>query len=406
MNGRSAAPPLGKPYTVGLIHSTSAQAALRLLGSTADTGDVRAEGNAVISYLNAHGGLGGRRLVASWYDANAQDDPSTIAERACASWTQDDHVDAAVPDLPIVDMSVMRACLRRTSTPAVSADYHVQTRRSGYAQNPHWLEPMQLSMESYAKTYVDSLAAQGFFKGGRLGIIHDDGNDWTAVERTVLEAELRRHGVPVAARASYRLRGFSQVPSAQPAIDSAVLQFKSRQVDRVISFEPWVGWGFFMLAAERQGYYPTYGLSSQTAWAASYGTGLVPDDQLENAYYVGWSPVLDGVQTSAPWPRLLLCRRIYQASGIRMSGPLAETVAMAVCNGLLDVAALGDAVDGDLTAATFGQATRRVAWQSALLPRLALSTTRPYGVTSVRPARWSTTCRCFRYTGGPTPAAR
>jgi hypothetical protein len=281
----------------------------------------------------------------------------------------------------------------------------VQTRRRGYAQNPYWLEPMQLSMEAYAKTYVDSLAAQGFFKGGRLGILHDDGTDWTAVERTVLEPELRRHGVEVVARASYQLRGFSQVASAQPAIDSAVLQFKSTQVNRVISFEPWAGWGFFILAAERQRYYPTYGLSSQTAWAAVYDTGLIPDAQLENAYYVGWSPWLDGADTSAPWARLRLCRTIYAGAGIRMSGPLAETIALALCNGLLDLAALGKAAHGDLRAATLADAARRVSWQSALLPRLAMSPARPYGVTRVRPARWNAAHKRFEYTGPESPAA-
>jgi hypothetical protein len=394
------------PYKVGLLYSSNAQAALGALGARGDVGDWKAEGDAVVGYINAHGGMGGRRLVAEWYNADATQKSSDIGNAACVAWTQDDHVDGAVPGGSIVDMNSVRSCLAKTSTPAISTEYHVQTRQRGFAENRYWVEPFGIAMESYAKTYVDGLAAQGFFNGAKLGVLYDDGADWTTVERTVLERELSRLHVGVAARASYELRDFSQVGSAEPAIDAAVLQFKSKGVNRVISFEPWVGWGFFMIAANQQKYLPTYGLSSQTAWTASYATGLVPDEEMTNAYYVGWSPVLDLKSPGPQWPRLRLCDAIYQAAGIQRNGALAEAIALSTCDGLLDLAALGDAVGGALTSSTFARAVADVSWQSALVPRMSVSPARPYGITLVRPARWRTSCECFVYTGPAAAATR
>jgi hypothetical protein len=387
------------PYKVGLIWSSNAEAALRAIGGKGDLGDWQGDGEAVIRYINAHGGMGGRPLVSRWYDADATLSASENGSKACAQWTEDDHIDGAVSGAPIVDNNAVRTCLAKHSIPAISNEWHVQTRARDFRTSPLWVEPLTLSMESFAKTYADGLAAQGFFKGGRVGILYDEGPDWAAVEQTVLEPELRRLGVTVAAKASYALRDFTQVHSAEPALNEAVLRFRQAGVNRVISFEPWEGWGFFMLAAKNQNYYPTYGLSTQTAWEVAYATGLVPDDEMKDAYYVGWSPVLDVPNPDPAWPRLQLCRNIYRAEGMQFNGPMAEMVALSMCDGLLDLRDVGSVVHGGLTAANFASAREDVSWQSAFMPSMAMSTTRPYGVVSARPARWRMSDTQFVYSG-------
>jgi hypothetical protein len=260
-------------------------------------------------------------------------------------------------------------------------------------------------MESYAKSYVDGLAAQGFFKGGKLGVLYDDGPDWTAVEKGVLERQLAKHGVRVTARASYECRDFTQVSSAEPALNAAVLRFKSAGVNRVISFEPWAGWGFFMIDAKQQHYYPKYGLSSQTAWGPSYATGLAPDDELNGASFVGWSPLLDLSHVPHEWPRLRLCRSIFRDHGVQLRGAIAEAIALSMCDGLLDLAQLGGLTHGALTAETFLRNLDHVRWQSTFMPQISLSRARPDGVISMRPARWDATRLGWVYTGPSFPAA-
>ena len=402
--------PRGTPFKIGVPYSSSDQAALTALGGKGDIGNLQDEAKAVIAWLNTHGGVGGRPITPVWVDENAAEKSDQIASDVCAAWTQDNHVDAALPGGPNVDMDAVRNCLRNASIPAVSFQWHVQSRQHDLETDPLWVEPLALSMESYAKTYADDLAAQGFFKGGKLGILYDDGPSWTDVEQHVLEPELRRLGVKIVARASYAIRTFSDIAPAEPQLRDYALQFKSEGVDRVISFEPWQGWGFFMIQAHNNDYHPKWGLSSQTDWSVSYATGLVPLDEMVNAYYVGWSPVMDlqdmWQESSGPrWARLRLCDSIYTSSGIKRDGPAAEVFALALCDGLLDVAALGANVHGNLNRATFAQAVDNVAWQSAFLPTMALSNARRYGVTAVRPARWDQTNDVFFYTGPARAAA-
>lgn len=387
-----------RPFRVGALYSSNAQAALGALGAKGSIGDIKAEGDAVVAYVNGHGGVAGRRMVPEWYNGDATQSSTTIASEACTAWTQDDHVDAAVPGGSIVDMNTIRQCLAARNTPAASVEYHVQTRQQNFATSPMWIEPLGLSMESYAKTYAQSLAAQGFFTG-KLGIVYDDGPDWTDVERSVLEPTLTRLGVHIAARASYQLRGFSDVAQSQPDVNNAVLRFKTAGVTRVITFEPWDGWAFFMQAADQQNFHPVYGLSSQAAFAATFATGIVPADQLTNAYFVGWSPVLDESTVSHGWPREQLCDSIYNNAGIHPSGPLATAIALSTCDGLLDMAQLGTAAGGNLGRTTFAHALAGVQWQSALMPSVKLSEQRRYGIVVVRDGRWNGTCQCFNFSG-------
>jgi hypothetical protein len=398
------------PYKVGLPYSTTDQAALTAMGGRGSLGDMQGEGQAVIDWLNARGGIGGRTVMPVWFDENAGEQPDQIATEGCTTWIDDNHVDAALPGGPNVDMDGLRSCLGKAGIPAVSIQWHVQSRQKDLAASPLWVEPFALSMESFAKTYVDNLAAQHFFDRGRVGILYDDGPKWTAVEKAVLEPELRRVGAEVVARASYGIRGFGDVAPSEPALRSYVAQFKAQKVDRVISFEPWEGWGFFMMEADRQGFEPRWGLSSQTDWNVAYATGLVPEAQMKDAQYVGWSPVMDlkGMDRSGAgqrWPRLRECDSIYDTAGLKRDGALAEVFALALCDGLLDLADLGAVARSKLDRTTFRRSVDDVAWQSALMPGMKLSTARTYGVTEVRPARWLTSSSEFVYTGPPTAAA-
>jgi predicted DNA-binding transcriptional regulator AlpA len=186
--------------------------------------------------------------------------------------------------------------------------------------------------------------------------------------------------------------------------------FKEKHVDRVISFEPWEGWGFFMLEANRQQFYPRWGLSSQTDWEVVKATGLVPEKEMLGARFVGWSPVMD-IQnmwkptTKPRWSRLRLCDGIYAQAGIRPDGPLAEVFSLALCDGLLDVAALGAREHGVLDRVSFPRAVSAVAWQSSFFPTTRVSVARPDGVIAVRPASWDAAHSRFVYTGRQSPAA-
>jgi hypothetical protein len=143
-----------------------------------------------------------------------------------------------------------------------------------------------------------------------------------------------------------------------------------------------------MMEADRQHFYPTWGLSSQTDWAVAYATGLVPESEMVGARYAGWSPVMDlknmyDPATKPRWSRLQQCDDIYGRAGIKRDGALAEVFALAMCDGLLDLAALGRAAGGTLNRTTFNAAVDAMSWQSAFFPSTQVTTRRPDGVVAV-----------------------
>jgi ABC-type branched-subunit amino acid transport system substrate-binding protein len=401
VGGSSGAQGKRSPYLVGVAWSSDSDAALKSLGAQYTLGDVKGAGDAVAAWVNKHGGMGGRPLQLVWYDGSVSDSPSDLAQKSCVYWTQDHHVDAAIPAGSIVDMNVARQCLGKAHVPAVSGETHVQTRAAGFAGSPLWLEPLTFTMEGFALTYADSLARQGFFRGGRLGVVYDDGPEWTSVEKDVFEPELRRLGVQVVDRAGVQIRGAADSGSSQSALSEAVLRFRTSNVDRVVFLEPWDGYAFFMQQAESQKYRPTYGLSSQGAFVATWETGLVPAAQMTGAYYVGWSPLQDLSNLGSGWGRLNLCRTMLRQAGIAPSGRLALDSALIACDGILDLKALADRTQGGLDAGSFLGAVDAVSWEAAMLPTTAVRSSRRYGVTSVRAARWDATCQCFHYTSPP-----
>ncbi|MBV9290868.1 MAG: hypothetical protein JO222_00330, partial [Frankiales bacterium] len=60
--------------------------------ASGDPGDVHAETNALIAYINAHGGVAHRKVVPIWHQISSKDDASTSAEATCQAWTRDHKV--------------------------------------------------------------------------------------------------------------------------------------------------------------------------------------------------------------------------------------------------------------------------------------------------------------------------
>jgi hypothetical protein len=394
-----------RTFTVGLGYSSDAEAALRAIGASNTLGDVKAAGDAVVRYINGHGGIAGARLVPAWYDASATDSPAAIAEQQCTYWTQDRHIDAAVAGGSVVDMNVLRTCLGKVGVPAVSVQYHVQTLAADLAASDLWVEPYALPLEGLAELYVDGLFRQGYFNGAKLGLLYDDGSEWASTVARVLKPALARRGVTLASEATMRIRGAGDVSSGSASLSGAILKFRSAGVTHVMFFEPWDGYAFFMQQARSQHWYPKYGLTTQTAFQPAFETGIIPADQLAEAILIGWSPVLDTVSLDPQWPRLSLCQRIFKDANLQMDGRLALTVALAGCDGLLVLADLALQSKDTLSRHNFGPALAGLGdrLQVSLMPRARIGATRRYGITEYRPALWNGSCRCFTYSGAAQP---
>ncbi|MDP9101904.1 MAG: hypothetical protein M3N21_07145 [Actinomycetota bacterium] len=303
-------------FTIGLQYSGNANAAMAAVGGGAFKDDRRPENDAVIAWINKHGGIAGRPASPIYNNIDATANPQTESQSACAQWTQDNHVAIAFPRSAVADNDLLRACLKRAGVPAVV----LQTSRtlgSSFASSPLWFEPTALSLGQYARTYVRGLAGTGFFKTGKVGVVYYDNASFPAALKSDLLPELKAAGVPSPELYGASIDSASTLGSGSQQMSSAVLAFRSKGVTKVLFFEPWVGYFEFLNNAKSQQYHPEYGLSSQEGPQLAMDLGLVPADQLAGARVVSWTPASD-VRHFQPFlgPRIKLCTQIYRDAGI------------------------------------------------------------------------------------------
>ena len=306
-------------------------------GGGAVLGNQKNQVEALARDINAHGGIAGRKLVPVFYDTNGQQNNiSATSQAACAAWTEDNSVFAAMTFVAELSNDTMYGCLAKHGVVfAPLAGESVATYRR-FA--PYLWTPTSPSADRIGVGWVQRLAALKYFTGWdttfgtasqapvKVGLLLGNGaRDGEpsldrALERS-LRSEMGRLGIPVAAT-------FNMTTIDQGS--SAVLRFKDAGVTHVIGD---FSIALFAQSAESQRYRPRYGISS-----LSGGIALplyVPSVQLNGALGIGWSPQgdvdagQDPGDVSAAEPR---CRKVMQDAGEPTDSRLAWFVMAFACD--------------------------------------------------------------------------
>jgi hypothetical protein len=397
-------------FKIGLQYSANANAALAAIGSKGVKGDPKQINNAVIDWINRHGGIGGRRAIAAYNNLDATASPAAESQSACTQWAQDNHVQFAVPTSAVEDNNLMRACLGRAGIPALYGNLFTQTLDSSFAANPLWFEPNNPSLDTYAKTYVAGLDAQGFFDSGKVGIVYYNQPPFSTALNRVLLPALKKAGVATPFTFAANINGVSDLASGTTQMASAVLNFHSRGINRVMFFEPWVGYFAFLTVASTQGYHPLYGFSSQEAINVARQLGLLPATQLVGSYLVSWFPAADiGNPTHYLGPRLKLCQSIFRKAQVAIPNYTSDATgyigALVDCEDLLLVWEAYKNAPARLGPADFGLGLNSLGAKLPLAshPFATLSTSKHWGASQWWPGRYSTKLGYFVVTGPPHP---
>jgi hypothetical protein len=390
---------------IGILVEDFDQSAAAFAIKDSGQGDQQAQAQAVINYINSHGGAAGRKLVPVFH----HNDPTagTFADqnqRACAAFTEDHKVFAVTPQN--FGMDTLVQCLSRKGVPLIATD-HVfgawsdQTQMDQYADHLYLPGTMNFSR---AKVIVDGLAGAGFFeRTSRIGLLYTDSPSIArAVNQTVRPA-LAAHGfqltdaVPIASPNSE-----ADVSNSATGASSAVLRLRSEGVDRIFFLE---GAGIipflFMPQAQAQGYKPRYGLSSydEPEWL----TQNAPAAQLVGSLGVGWISSLDVADKDDPGGNAAaaLCLQIMRAAGQNVTGDRShEHSAFGFCSSLFFLkAALDGAPSVDVAGMRRGVEGLGTSFNSALTFATLLGNRRHDGAASARGFTYDTGCSCFRYTG-------
>lgn len=392
---------------IAYISQESLKTFSKAAGAEFDPGDPRAQAQALVNYVNAHGGLAGHRVVPIFYELDVTNGKTyaQYQQDACALWTQDHHVTAGVWWSNQVPIDALATCLR---------DHHAVFYHSGvypsqvsdYTRNAFNVAPDQLAADRMAPVWMSLLNRQGFLSGHpTIGIVtYDDAASQRAAQ--VVKAELKKLGHAV--KDSYTVSSPGSIAGISDTISqiqAAAVRFHAEGIDHVVSLLSGGFVAYFMAFAQSQSYAPFYGLSSLDAtYTVLMSSGVAPPEQLTKTVGMGWLPYqdVDGAHDPGGNPTVARCQQMLAASGTA-TNRYEQGGAYPYCDFLLmlQAAAAKVSVQKVLTGKVLltGINALERTYRSPLTFGTNLQPARHDGVTSVRPLRYDTGCRCFQYSG-------
>jgi hypothetical protein len=374
-----------------------------ITGKDVSIGDPEADARAVTSWINAHGGLGGRRMVLrpfgvdyAGYLSNAQAAYAVV----CTHFTQDVKVLAVAVYVP--DRSLL-SCLSRKGVLSVSDGYSLdRTAFDREFPTTYW-SPGSMSQDRGAELGVEGLWDARFLTGtAKVGILRYEETSYERAEKSLRRA-LASHGLGAVTQTV----SYSSASSAESDAAAAVLRFRSQGITHVMVLDNSGGITYaFMQAAESQAYRPSYALTTNNSPQALQQ--LAPAAQLKKAQAVSWWSGDVGDRTDQASPPAVpsaraACLKIMKDAGLDVSGTAAGT-ALITCDQLLVLKAVLDR-----------GASPSAAGRTATLNGLGTTYTSPltYGTRFgaqrhdaaylTRRIRFDGDCSCWLYAGpGPT----
>jgi len=420
--GRTATGPVGsatgvthKTITIGIITADGYSKTAASFGGTVNSGNMRAESEAVVAHLNAHGGIAGRRVVPVFYDVNLARyiaDPSAEQQAACAAFTQDAKVYAVATVFAFPD-GLFYECLRRagviTSSGGDTFDQEFFTQFADF-----FYMPVELNMTRVMRTSIPALRSAGFFRGWnpatgeaganpvKVGLVRYD---------TPSDRRVRDQGVKPALAAQGLALTDEQAISGDPSqwaaqYQSAVLRFASQGITHV--FFTFTNPVLFMQPANSQRYYPRYGLHSRNGPTATL-QGNVPAAQLRGSMGIGWQQYNDVDAAHDPGPsspRARLCLQLLKNAGQDATARGTALVGLWYCDTLFFLRDALVAAPSFTRVGFRSGAESLTRFEAASTFRSSFAAGRTHdGASSYRVLAFQGGCSCFTYTTGLRSAA-
>jgi hypothetical protein len=357
---------------------------------------------AVIAYINDHGGIAGRKVVPVFYSVDAtnattRSGRSQEQERACALWTEDHHVFAMLGWVAAANLD----CAARSDT-LFLADILNGGQASMSASmledyGDVWYAPNGVTAERRGRNLVEALSKAGWFTDdSRVGILVED-------------REGTRDGVDDGMLPALQDLGVEPVQIVYPDGMEApwqnyILQLQQEGVTHVLfsQSEPNAYTvSLAQTAAEAQHYQPHWAISTDLLPRALVALGA-PHAQLTNTTGIGWIPALDTTADDAPTSSTgSACAEISETSG--------QPYASIYCDGLFFLQFVAEQAT-ELTPKGVREAVAELGstYESAatLGGLTSFESDRHDGASSYRVLTFDDTCGdtgCFVYTGPETP---
>jgi hypothetical protein len=394
---------------VGGIYYPDAAAADSALGAAnSNPGDVQAETNAMVAYINAHGGVAHRKVVMVWHTGSTADPAAQTMQNACSTWTQD-HKSFIIPAgaNPILDQ-----CVDKAGIVGIGENF-VEETTPALRQSPSVVVLDGFSIDRSERITVEGLAQQGYFtKGAKVGIVTWDESDYRyAVSAAALPA-LSRLGITNVAQSYVAVpQSYSDLGATSSSVASAVLQFHSQGIDHVMLFDGPAGINSdgvlvleWMQQANSQRYYPKYGLNTTSGFSSLASD--YPQQELVGSVGVGWFPSSD--LSTADYNALpqsaneKTCTKVMSDAGQAPSNPNQEGVEFGICDEFFFLQQAFAGIPGPLNQQDAMAAIDRLGTSFEDLTTIGtnFSASQHDGANLVRNMSFDSSCDCYKYTSG------
>jgi len=363
-----------------------------VFGTPVNFGDGRAEITAIVNDVNAHGGVGGRKIVPFIAELNVADGDAG-RDAGCRGLTEDDHVQFIITVINITQ--AFASCAAKHHVPVINASFGSGDEGLYASIGKYLYSPSLLSLNREEALVLDALHSAGRATTKTLvGVILDNTKDMIAqrVYDKTVHPQLKAWGVPH--------ESFSVAQESD--ISAAVLRFQTDQVKTVLFVAPsGVIEVLFMNAADKQQYRPDYGLGDSTdPW---FIANAAPTEQVKHIFGAGSLPISNVEVAQYPTtPREKKCLDLIAPYGETNKDRHGSLTATLYCEAIREFTAVGALATGPLTVDSFAAAYPKVGTSYAPISTFAIdfASGRHDNASQYRLLAYSSACSCIAYTSG------
>nr|BFE70273.1 hypothetical protein GCM10020092_035740 [Actinoplanes digitatis] len=365
-----------------------------------DVGDPEKQVAALESYINAHGGIAGRRLDAVFRNYEASNDSPAAETTLCSRITQDDKAFAVVLTGQLQPNA--RPCYAQRRTLMLDATLIANDKGTFASLAPYLWTGSFPEYDAFATSFLAVLGREKFFDGRKAaGVVAADSPANRAVYDGIVAPALAELGVA----GTVGWVDTTDLGTLNTGLNQAAVNFRGKNIDRVFFLGGARIAPFFMTTAAAQNFTARYGVSTFDNPAFMVANpGTIPLAALKGMVGVGFAPALDVPDSRLAFPDTDAerdCQGIFAAAGIDFRRRENARVAFGYCDAALLLQAAAKDIGPDLNAAAWGRAAQALGtgFATAIGFGGKLGPGRYAAGSGYRVLRYDDACTCFAYTG-------
>jgi hypothetical protein len=367
----------------------------------ASTGDAKAQAKAITDYVNAHGGIAGRKVIPKVHDYNAQQASEVNDNNMCQAITETDKAFLAVLQGQIHHSA--RDCYAAKKTLAFEGAAYGFGKSFYDAHSPYLWSPGYADYDQLSRALVRTIRERKWLAGEtKVGLVLWDDKPYHDIADKTLVPLLKAAGVEVQQASVSN----SDIGSIENGIHAAAQTMVASQVDHLLFLGSAPLQPFFVQQNQQYEQFkyalttfdvPRYmAVNFKRNMVGAIGVGIAPVDDVLDPQYAFPQP---GLETE--------CRDIYKKAGVDIPGRYIEDVfnskqAISYCESTLLLKKVADQIPRVLTGAAWTAQAEKLgtSFQAASTFGTSYGPSKHTGATSYRDIVFDQGCGCMKYVTG------